>query len=40
MKAAETLQLAARVKNEDQKAYLEKVAERYENLAAQAEKLT
>jgi hypothetical protein len=40
MKAAETLELAGRVENKDQKAYLEKVATRYEELAVQAEKLT
>ena len=38
MKASETLALARQVKNTDQKAYLLKVAERYEELAAEAEK--
>lgn len=36
-KAAETLALARRVKEGDQKTYLLKVAERYEDLAAQAD---
>jgi hypothetical protein len=38
MKASETLALASTVKNRDQKDYLLKVAERYEELAAHAEK--
>jgi len=37
MKASETLALARRVKNRDQKAYLLKVAERYEVLAVEAD---
>lgn len=38
MKASETLALAGRVKNQDQKTYLLKVANRYEELAAEAER--
>lgn len=38
MKASETLALAKRVKNQDQKAYLLTVVEKYEELAVQAEK--
>ena len=37
-KAAETLELADRVTNADQKTYLVRVAERYEELAVEAEK--
>jgi len=37
MKASETLVLARRVRDKDQKDYLLKVAERYEELAVEAE---
>lgn len=36
-KASETLALARRVKDREQSTYLQKVAERYEELAAQAD---